>query len=228
MNNNPKIWYAIDIPGTPFPREIHLADGTHLRFVPDPRTTNRALYVTEDGCINGELAGYVMQNGELTLSKARTATTPNCKCEYNAKRKQVYWLYNSVSGHGSTILVSRAVYMAWVGLIPEGMTIDHIDGITTNNHYDNLRVLSNAENRRDGGFLAKLRNKGIRPEYYAKPYLLRYFRRMAEFKTTHTQNAYDNLTRTQLLEILVSDEYRPDNLSFDARMDRDMSHHQEH
>ena len=227
MNNNPRIWYAIDIPGTPFPREIHLADGTHLRFVPDPRTTNRALYVAEDGRINGNLAGYVMQNGELSLTTAHPDTTPNSKHGFNAKRKQRYWLLRHVFARHQHILISRAVYMAWVRPIPVGMTIDHIDGITTNNHYDNLRVLSNAENVRDGGFLAKLRNKGIRPEYYAKPYLLRYFQRMAEFKATHTETVYRSLTRVQLLEILVSDEYRPDNLSFDARMDRDMSHHQE-
>ena len=31
--------------------------------------------------------------------------------------------------------VHRLVYEAWVGEIPEGMTVDHIDGDKSNNHY---------------------------------------------------------------------------------------------
>jgi hypothetical protein len=40
------------------------------------------------------------------------------------------------------ILVHRAVYLAFVGPIPEGKQIDHIDGDPTNNHFSNLRVFT--------------------------------------------------------------------------------------
>lgn len=43
-------------------------------------------------------------------------------------------------------LVHRLVYEAFVGPIPEGMTIDHIDGNKLNNHYSNLQLLSREEN----------------------------------------------------------------------------------
>lgn len=47
-------------------------------------------------------------------------------------------------------IVHRLVYEAWVGEIPEGMTVDHIDGNKTNNHYTNLRLLTPEENARIG------------------------------------------------------------------------------
>ena len=42
--------------------------------------------------------------------------------------------------------VHRLVYEAWVGEIPEGMTVDHIDGDKSNNHYTNLRLLTPEDN----------------------------------------------------------------------------------
>lgn len=45
--------------------------------------------------------------------------------------------------------VHRLVYKAFIGDIPEGMVIDHIDGNKLNNNVNNLRCVSFAENMRN-------------------------------------------------------------------------------
>ena len=44
------------------------------------------------------------------------------------------------------VAVHRLVYMAWIGPIPEGVTVDHIDSDFFHNHYTNLQLLSRAAN----------------------------------------------------------------------------------
>ena len=44
--------------------------------------------------------------------------------------------------------VARLVYMTWVGPIPAGMEIDHIDQNNVNNHVSNLQPLTKEENGR--------------------------------------------------------------------------------
>lgn len=44
------------------------------------------------------------------------------------------------------IPVHKLVAMAWLGNIPEGYQIDHKDRCVTNNHVDNLRIVTAAEN----------------------------------------------------------------------------------
>ena len=182
--NKPKIWYAIDIPTAIFPLQIHLGDGTCLRFVPDPRTNDRALYVTEDGRIDGELAGYVMCNGELTYKKASTTNTPNTK-GYNGRRKQRYYRMWDVFGHHQGIQVHTAVLLAWRG--PRGVDENgklfechHLNGITSDNYVSNLIWLSHEDHLR-----------------------------------------FDKALHDGLI-------LAHDNLSFDERMERDMSRHIEH
>jgi len=43
-------------------------------------------------------------------------------------------------------MISRLVYEYFVGPIPEGYEIDHIDDNSTNNHYTNLQPLTGKEN----------------------------------------------------------------------------------
>lgn len=129
--------------------------------------------------------------------------------------KSEYFQFKDAWGKHISIYASRAIYSAWVASIPSGKTIDHINGITTDNRFENLRCVSGAINSRDGAFLNKLRSKGIQPEYFARPFLLRFFDRMVEFKRTHTENAYRNLTNDDLLWMLVEPEFiitHPQNL----------------
>ena len=42
--------------------------------------------------------------------------------------------------------IHRLVYEAWIGNIPNGYDIDHINGIKTDNRVSNLRAVSRSEN----------------------------------------------------------------------------------
>lgn len=44
------------------------------------------------------------------------------------------------------ISVHKVVWIYFNGLIPEGMTVDHIDDVKTNNHISNLQLLSAIDN----------------------------------------------------------------------------------
>ena len=90
------------------------------------------------------------------------------------------------------------------------MTADHKDGITTNNHPSNLRLLSLSENSRQGNILRGLRNKGIIPSYFPLAIRDRYCARMTAFRASHTQYQRDKLTREDLLQMLVGEEYKVD------------------
>ena len=120
--------------------------------------------------------------------------------------KQDYLLFRQAWGKHIHILASHAVYSAFYGCIPPGMTIDHINGCSIDNRPENLRQVTNAINSRDGGFLRKLRNKGINPVTIQKAYLLRYFDRMAKLKATITPWKYQCLTKQQLHDILYGEE----------------------
>ena len=87
-------------------------------------------------------------------------------------------------------------------------TVDHINGNALDYSLQNLRIISDAINRRDGGFLKKLRNKKIDPRMFAPEVLLAFFDRMAEFKASHTRHQYDKLTHDELLRLLVEPEFR--------------------
>ena len=101
-----------------------------------------------------------------------------------------------------SMYLARLKYLTFVGPIPEGYTIDHIDGNTFNNDIRNLRAVLDAINRRDGGFMRKLRNHGIIVAMFPG-IILEGYERMAEWKTSHTKWQYSRLTREELLRIFV-------------------------
>ena len=151
--------------------------------------------------------------------------------------REEYLQFKHAFGLQKGILASHAVYIAWRNKeIPAGMTIDHIDGVTTNNDYRNLRCVSNDINNRDGGFLRKLRNKGFNPGTSSQQtggvasaekgmciprwMLLRYYQRMARIKAAITKYRYEKLTKEQLRSIL----FLPDEeLQIDSLMGLDRS-----
>ena len=117
--------------------------------------------------------------------------------------KAEYLYFKHAFGHQKAINASHAVYIAWRGKpIPKGMTIDHIDGCTTNNDFRNLRCIDGKTNSRDGGFARKLRNKGINTTAIQRWMLLRYYTRMAIIKPSITRWRYQQLTKDELLMIL--------------------------
>lgn len=62
----------------------------------------------------------------------------------NYRRVQLYYGYN-----GKHYGVHKLVWEAFKGEIPEGYEIDHIDRDSTNNHIDNLRLVTHSENNKN-------------------------------------------------------------------------------
>ena len=161
--------------------------------------TGIAFYVNNGR--GGVLGVQLFPNGTMRIQNANLVST--CGNGY----KQEYLQFKDAWGRHKSIYASHAVYKAWIGPIKPGLTIDHIDGCTTNNDFRNLRAIDGKTNSRDGGFNKKLRNKGICPEKVLRPYLLRYFDRMAEVKNSVSDTKYRYLTRENLFHILYDPDF---------------------
>ena len=144
------------------------------------------------------------------------------KGKYGLKRTRYLALCRT---HGDMYL-ARLKCITFSGDIPAGYTVDHIDGNPLNNDVRNLRVVPRAINDRDGGFLRKLRNHGINVAMYPG-IILEGYERMAKWKDSHKNWQYARLTRTELLQIFLGDDYRIDTRSSDEIMLAEMSRHQE-
>ncbi|MBQ7381856.1 MAG: HNH endonuclease [Paludibacteraceae bacterium] len=182
-----------------------LFNNVRVRYVGTCPETGISFY-----CNNGEgsvLGVCVYPDGRKVNAYANETTYANSKNAYDAKRKWRYLHFQSAFGRLKQILASHAVWMAAGRTIPAGMTIDHIDGCTTNNYIGNLRCVSNAINIRDGGFLRRLRNKGFNTSRIDRAILLRYFDRMAYIKASITKYRYRHLTRDQLHHILYDPDF---------------------
>ena len=112
--------------------------------------------------------------------------------------------YLKLTGGYGDMLLARLKYLTFIGDIPKGYTIDHIDGNPLNNDIRNLRAVPREINDRDGGFLRKLRNKKINVAMYPG-IILEGFERMAIFKASHSERRYKKLTRTELLQIFLGE-----------------------
>jgi hypothetical protein len=157
-------------------------------------------------CNNGEggvLGVRVYPDGRKVNVNAKSKNNGNTYCH----SKEDYLLFRQAFGREKNILAAQAVYMAAGRTIPQGMTIDHIDGCTTNNYIGNLRCVSNEINNRDGGFLRKLRNNGFYTSRIDRSILLRYYDRMAKLKAHISSYRYRRLTEEQLRAILYDPDF---------------------
>lgn len=117
-------------------------------------------------------------------------------------RGHKYMAFNHAFGHHKHIFIHQAVWMATGRTVPEGWELDHINGNRRDNSLLNLRTVTHQQNCRDGGFLTMLRNRKIDPVRIQRPYLLRYFDRMAVIKPAITHYKYERLSRGDLMNIL--------------------------
>lgn len=69
--------------------------------------------------------------------------------------------YKNKEGKQRMMLLHRAVYAAFKGDIPAGMTVDHIDYNKLNNSVDNLQLLTRAQNRSKGDGISRTKTKEI-------------------------------------------------------------------
>lgn len=110
--------------------------------------------------------------------------------------------FSDAFGHHKHIHVHQAVWMADERELPVEWELDHINGDKRDNSLPNLRIVTRKQNCRDGGFLIMLRNRNIDPIKIQRPYLLRYFSRMAVIKPALSAWKYRNLMRYDLQKIL--------------------------
>ena len=113
--------------------------------------------------------------------------------------------YPGFNYHGTNYDVHRLMAIAWIGPIPKGFVIDHIDGNTMNNDIRNLRAIPDAINRRDGGFMRKLRNNGIIVAIFPCDIILEGYARMAEWKASHSEYAYGKLCDEALKQVFLGE-----------------------
>lgn len=78
---------------------------------------------------------YINNGGVIWNSKTKKISQPSLRNGY----ERVNLLSSKLSVH-------RLVYEAFVGEIPDGCVIDHIDGNRSNNNISNLRLITQSEN----------------------------------------------------------------------------------
>ena len=138
---------------------------------------------------------------------AKTIVNPNMR---GGSKNQKYMSFANAFGYHKHIDIHQAVWMAAGRTVPEGWELDHINGDKRDNTLANLRIVTRQQNCRDGGFLTMLRNRGIDPVRIQRPYLLRYFGRMAVIKPALTEWKYHTLSRSDLQTVLY---HSPESLS---------------
>lgn len=187
-----------DLKGSSF-----LFNNVRVRYVGTCPETGISFYVNNGQ--GGVVGVRVYRDGRKVLENPGFAKpAPGSK----RTRKEGYVDFKDAFGHHKGIFAAHAVYIAWHDKeIPAGMTIDHIDGCAANNDCRNLRCVSDAVNRRDGGFLRKLRNKGFDTSRIDRSLLLRYYDRMAKLKPIISKRGYERLTRDQLSHILYDPDF---------------------
>ena len=148
-----------------------------------------------------------------------------CGCTPIVRRPNRHSQYPLIWRGSTTITIHVIVARAWIGSIPDGWHVDHIDGNKFNAAALNLRILPAWLNHRDGGFIKKLRNKKIDPTMFAQTVLLEYFERMAAYKAGHSQSAYAKMSHKELLQLLVGPKFTVGDPG--EQMEYEMTHHME-
>ena len=149
-------------------------------MVPREGKNGIRLFVSRDA----QVAYKILRSGVKISVRGTSTTTNNSKVRYNARRKQRYLKFAHALGKDQHILVSHAVHLAWVGPIPEGHVVDHLNGITTDNRAENLQAITPQENVRRVPYLHALRK--LIPNHWQtfgrEDYLRFYGMPLAEFK----------------------------------------------
>jgi hypothetical protein len=152
---------------------IILYEGTLLHLVPHEPDNGYLFYVSHDGTVGLRVA----PNGAETVVNATPTTCENSTNPTDAKREQRYLNFRDPWRTGEQILVHHAVYLAWVGPIDKPC-IDHKNGVTTDNRWQNLEPVTYAENSRRASILKELRAKGINPADLPFHVLDKYFEKI--------------------------------------------------
>lgn len=125
-----------------------------------PRTT-RITYILEKLSIvifiimkGKEIKNYpiytITEDGEVWSSSRKKPFKLKPQGASQNKRYLQVRLFSKEYPNGKLNYIHRLVYENYVGEIPEGKTIDHIDNNPFNNHYTNLQLMTQSENSSKG------------------------------------------------------------------------------
>ena len=188
---------------------------------------------TVDSLPDGTLVAYdaasqlwaTFETGQIFRKDANGNWTQQhpCGCTPIVRRPNRHSQYPLIWRGNTTITIHVIVARAWIGGIPKGWHVDHIDGNKFDAAVRNLRIVPAWLNHRDGGFLRKLRHKKIDPTMFAQAVLLEYFERMAAYKAEHSRSSYAKLSRKELLQLLVGPKFTVGDPN--EQMEYEMTHH---
>ena len=82
--------------------------------------------ISENGNVKNQKTGRVLKNGRNQKGYNHTQV--------------------SIDGRCKTIIIHRKVYETFIGSIPLGYEVNHIDGNKENNHFTNLELLTHKDN----------------------------------------------------------------------------------
>ena len=102
---------------------------------------------------------YIYDDGRIYSIKSRKFLNP-----YNIRGYLKIDLYSN--NKRNKFFVHRLVYETFKGQIPEGLQIDHINGIRDDNRLENLRLLTSKENIKN--YHCSEQYKEVDKEFYEK------------------------------------------------------------
>ena len=123
---------------------------------------------------------YVSKNGiicKYDIKSDKLKSITQSPIGHNGMYRRVS-LIDSQDNKRHSIRVHRLVYMTFIGEIPEGMQIDHIDGDASNNNLNNLRCVTPKENSNNPNTIWKL--KGEKNGMYGRTHSIESRRKMSE------------------------------------------------
>ena len=196
------------------PRTDHLPDGTIVAY-----DALSDLWATPTGLIYKHLSDGSWSKKHIIGCNRPFVRKPHQHSQYPLVH---------VDGHRTPFSVHTIVARAWIGPIPAGWQVDHIDGNIYNSAVLNLRILPPWLNHRDAGFLRKLRHRKIdRPslmlvfgaffprdpqerDLRIRNLFLRFYDRLAHYRATHTPAQYTRLSRSDLLALFTANNVAGD------------------
>ena len=170
---------------------------------------------------NGKIVWLHPKNNDVLSkygTKLQLSVVPDEKFHANSTK------YLKLPRDCGNMLLARLKYLTFKGEIPEGYTIDHIDGNTMNNDISNLRAITEAINHRDAGFMRKMRNNGYSVAVHPTLVILAGYENMARWKEEHTETQYRCLRGKDLLRVFFGPKFTVLNVD---PMDLDFAGHPE-
>ena len=133
-------------------------------FVPETRALSDGTLLAHAGdtpiWISHDLRVYALDGEQFVQLKVNTSRNRNYG-QLSPGGFRSGHTYPRVDYKGKTYYVHRLMAIAWIGVIPEGWQVDHINGDIYNWSLDNIRIVTMAENYRCGVILRWLRGKGV-------------------------------------------------------------------